>query len=249
MPSASGAKKAKPMNKKNLQHFEKRLLEERRRVLKELGHYDETFGATPQSADGDLSSYSFHMADQGTDAMEREKAFLFASQEGRFLWHIDEALRRLYRAPETFGKCHNCGKDIAYERLDALPHARFCIECGAALAPAPPQPPRHRADPGRTHRAAAQDPGQKRLRRRRCHHRRTLVPRSLHRQSPCSGDYLAHPEPPRIRHTPAPETTPFLLETLRGRATQPMLASRQSPSIALSVALGAGSQSACKIFQ
>jgi len=188
MPSASGAKKPKGMNKKHLQHFEKRLLEERRRVLKELGHYDETFGSTPQSADGDLSSYSFHMADQGTDAMEREKAFLFASQEGRFLWHIDEALRRLYRSPETFGstpqsadgdlssysfhmadqgtdamerekaflfasqegrflwhidealrrlyrspetfgKCHNCGQEIAYERLDALPHARYCIEC------------------------------------------------------------------------------------------------------------------------
>ena len=79
-------------------------------MLKELGHYDEAFGATPQDADGDLSSYSFHMADQGTDAMEREKAFLFASQEGRFLWHIDEALRRLYRSPETFGKCHNCGQ-------------------------------------------------------------------------------------------------------------------------------------------
>ena len=85
------------MTKKQLQHFEKRLLEERKRVLKELGRADEAFGATPQSADGDLSSYSFHMADQGTDAMEREKAFLFASQEGRFLWHIDEALRRLYR--------------------------------------------------------------------------------------------------------------------------------------------------------
>jgi RNA polymerase-binding transcription factor DksA len=69
------------------------------------------------------------MADQGTDAMEREKAFLFASQEGRFLWHIDEALRRLYHSPETFGKCHNCGQDIAFERLDALPHARFCIQC------------------------------------------------------------------------------------------------------------------------
>jgi RNA polymerase-binding transcription factor DksA len=61
--------------------------------------------------------------------MEREKAFLFASQEGRFLWHIDEALRRLYRAPDTFGKCHNCGNDIAFERLDALPHARYCIQC------------------------------------------------------------------------------------------------------------------------
>ena len=129
MPGSAGTKKQKPMGKKLLQHFEKRLLEERQRVLRELGHYDETFGSTPQGADGDLSSYSFHMADQGTDAMEREKAFLFASQEGRFLWHIDQALRRLYRSPETFGKCHNCGADIAFERLDALPHARFCIDC------------------------------------------------------------------------------------------------------------------------
>ena len=130
MPTSnSAAKKPKAMTKKNLQHFEKRLLEERRRVLKELGRADEAFGNTPQSADGDLSSYSFHMADQGTDAMEREKAFLFASQEGRFLLHIDEALRRMYRSPDTFGKCHNCGQEIAFERLDALPHARYCIDC------------------------------------------------------------------------------------------------------------------------
>jgi len=117
------------MNKKQLAHLEKRLLEERARVMKELGYYDESFNATLQSSDGDLSSYSFHMADQGTDAMEREKAFLFASQEGRFLWHIDQALRRLYKSPETFGKCHQCGNDIAFERLDALPHARYCIAC------------------------------------------------------------------------------------------------------------------------
>jgi len=128
MATTNSAKKAKPMPKKQLTHFEKRLLEERRRVLKELGHHDEIFNKSDQS-DGDLSAYSFHMADQGTDAMEREKAFLFASQEGRFLWHIDQALRRLYKSPETFGKCHNCGQDIAYDRLDALPHARYCIEC------------------------------------------------------------------------------------------------------------------------
>ena len=126
---AAPAPKGKPMPKKQLQYFEKRLLEERRRVLKELGHHDELFSTSQQASDGDLSAYSFHMADQGTDAMEREKAFLFASQEGRFLWHIDQALRRLYRSPETFGKCHNCGNDIAFERLDALPHARYCIQC------------------------------------------------------------------------------------------------------------------------
>ena len=117
------------MNKKQLAHFEKRLLEERARAMKELGHYDESFNATLQASDGDLSSYSFHMADQGTDAMEREKAFLMASKEGRFLWHLNQALRRLYQSPERFGKCEQCGEDMSYERLDALPHARLCINC------------------------------------------------------------------------------------------------------------------------
>src|ERR1700747_2111239 len=126
MPTKS---KTKSLSKKQLTHLEKRLLEERARVMKELGHSGESFNSSLQASDGDLSSYSFHMADQGTDAMEREKAFLFASQEGRFLWHIDEALRRLYRSPETFGRCHQCGEEIAFERLDALPHARFCFSC------------------------------------------------------------------------------------------------------------------------
>jgi RNA polymerase-binding protein DksA len=117
------------MNKKQLAHFEKRLLEERARAIKEIGHYDESFNATLQASDGDLSSYSFHMADQGTDAMEREKAFMMASKEGRFLWHLNQALRRLYETPDKYGKCESCGQEIAFERLDALPHARLCINC------------------------------------------------------------------------------------------------------------------------
>lgn len=117
------------MKKKEREHLEQRLLKERARAVKELGHYDESFSNTPQASDGDLSAYSFHMADQGTDAMEREKAFLFASKEGRLLYHIDEALRRLYRRPEEFGTCEECGQEIGFERLDALPHARLCIRC------------------------------------------------------------------------------------------------------------------------
>jgi len=113
MATAASSKKPKAMPKKNLVHFEKRLLEERKRVLKELGHYDETFGSTPQGADGDLSAYSFHMADQGTDAMEREKAFLFASQEGRFLWHIDEALRR--RVVEDVRRHRPDDRDVVHD--------------------------------------------------------------------------------------------------------------------------------------
>ena len=119
------------MNKKQLAHLEKRLQEERARVMKELGVYEKSFNGTLQSSDGDLSSYSFHMADQGTDAMEREKEFLFASKEGRYLWHVNEALRRLYKTPQDFGKCQECGDEISFERLDALPHARLCIKCKA----------------------------------------------------------------------------------------------------------------------
>ncbi len=117
------------MKKAQLKHLEGRLLEERARVMKELGYYGESFNATLQSSDGDLSSYSYHMADQGTDAMEREKQFLMASKEGRYLWHLNEALRRLYNSPATFGKCHQCGQAIDLDRLDALPHARLCISC------------------------------------------------------------------------------------------------------------------------
>ncbi len=119
------------MNKKQIAHLEKRLLEERTRVMKELGYYGEQFAGTLQNSDGDLSSYSFHMADQGTDAMEREKQFLFASKEGRYLWHVNEALRRLYFEADKFGKCQECGGEIGFDRLDALPHARLCIKCKA----------------------------------------------------------------------------------------------------------------------
>ncbi|UCC83846.1 MAG: TraR/DksA C4-type zinc finger protein [Gemmatimonadota bacterium] len=118
-----------PLSKKDRAHFEERLLDEREKIVKQLAQFDESFSDTLQGSDGDLSAYSFHMADQGTDAMEREKAFLFASKEGRLLYHIDEALRRLYKSPDSYGICQECGNEVGYERLDALPHARLCIKC------------------------------------------------------------------------------------------------------------------------
>lgn len=117
------------LNKKQLSHIEKRLLEERARALRSLGLFDQMAKADRESGDSDLSVYTDHMADQGTEAMEREKAALFATKEGRYLYRIEEALRRLYNSPETFGSCHTCGEEVGFERLDALPHARYCIEC------------------------------------------------------------------------------------------------------------------------
>jgi len=64
------------MNKKQLAHLEKRLMEERASRDEGARYYDESFNATLQSSDGDLSSYSFHMADQGTMPWSGRNSFL-----------------------------------------------------------------------------------------------------------------------------------------------------------------------------
>jgi RNA polymerase-binding transcription factor DksA len=120
---------AKKITKKQLEHLQERLMRERERALRSLGQFDEMAKQSAEQNDSDSYSYSDHMADLGTDAMEREKMLLFASKEGRYLYRVEEALRRLYKDPDDFGKCHSCGTLIDYERLDALPHARYCIDC------------------------------------------------------------------------------------------------------------------------
>jgi len=117
------------LTKKQLDHIEKRLLDERARALKALGLFDKRSQSDRETTDSELSSYTDHMADQGTEAQEREKAAAFATKEGRYLYRLEEALRRLYAEPEKFGSCHTCGAEVGFERLDALPHARYCIEC------------------------------------------------------------------------------------------------------------------------
>lgn len=115
------------LSKKDLKHFEDKLLEERKKLLGQIGYLERTLNQTQRDSAGDLSAYSFHMADMGTDAMEREKTFLFASAEGRLLYNVDEALRRLYR--NEYGICQSCGKEIGKARLDAIPQAGLCVAC------------------------------------------------------------------------------------------------------------------------
>jgi RNA polymerase-binding protein DksA len=117
------------MKEAELKKYESLLLEKKKALLREMGIVIESTN-TIKEATGDLSSHSYHMADQGTDHMEREMAFMRASKSGRLLYHIDEALRRIKDG--SFGKCHICGKNIPATRLNAVPHARFCIECKSA---------------------------------------------------------------------------------------------------------------------
>ncbi len=75
----------------------------------------------------DDSTYSLHMADQGTDAMEREKSFLFAARLRKFISHLSDALQRINSG--NYGICITCGNLIDKGRLEAVPNARMCINC------------------------------------------------------------------------------------------------------------------------
>ena len=112
--------------------------------MSEMGHLENNvLKVNPRDSAGDLSGYSFHMADAGTDAMEREKAFLFASSEGRA---ADGDRRRAAPAVPRRVRhaARSASKPIARARLEAMPYARLCLSCkekeetaGRPLAQAP----------------------------------------------------------------------------------------------------------------
>ena len=119
--------KVKGYGVKDLERFRVIIVEKRKEILEELQILKESMmDVTTGEYANENSTYSMHM-EQGTDAMEREKTFLFASREGKFLNYLEDALKRIEKG--TYGFCTDCGKLIEKERLEAVPHAQLCIRC------------------------------------------------------------------------------------------------------------------------
>lgn len=74
----------------------------------------------------DESAYSFHMADAGTDAQEREKTYVLLNRTRKFIKYLNDALQRIDN--KTYGVCKVTGKKIAKGRLEAVPHTQLSIE-------------------------------------------------------------------------------------------------------------------------
>ncbi len=73
-----------------------------------------------------------HLADEGGVPADRdfrgyEQDVTVAKAERDLMEEVTEALGRIQRG--AFGKCEDCKKDIAHERLEALPYARYCAVC------------------------------------------------------------------------------------------------------------------------
>jgi len=121
-------KKIKPFTTKQLKEFEQLLRNLRDKVVDEISFLaGDNLNRSQRDSSGDLSSYSLHMADQGTDNFDREFALNLVSSEQDALYEIDEALGRIKL--KTYGVCEKCGKAIEKPRLKALPFAKMCITC------------------------------------------------------------------------------------------------------------------------
>lgn len=124
---AKGPVRKSSYNKTELEYFKKIILEKKKEILEELETLRDTMmDAQTGEYASENSMYSTHM-EQGTDAMEREKTFLFASREGKFLNYLEDALTRIDKG--DYGRCITCGKLIEKERLEAVPHAQQCLQC------------------------------------------------------------------------------------------------------------------------
>lgn len=119
-PKANGKKTIKA----EWQKYYRNLLDLRERLLNQMS------GLARESAE-EMSSYSLHMADSGTDNFDRDFALSLLSADQDAVYEIEEALKRIEKG--TFGVCELTGKQIPRARLDAIPWTRFTVEAQAQL--------------------------------------------------------------------------------------------------------------------
>jgi RNA polymerase-binding protein DksA len=117
---------------RDLKRFEELLRERRKEVLSELSELEEVYlGKNQRETAGDVSGYSTHPADMGSDEAMRDTAFSRGEAGGRVVEEIDEALERVKTG--EYGCCETCGVEIPDARLEVLPQARLCIKCQEEL--------------------------------------------------------------------------------------------------------------------
>ncbi|MCX5707283.1 MAG: TraR/DksA family transcriptional regulator [Candidatus Omnitrophica bacterium] len=114
--------------KKELIEFKKIILKRKEEVNDEIKHIsDDTLKKSQKEASGDISGYTYHMADVATDNYDREFSLGLASNDRKSLYELDDALKRIEDG--TFGICEDCKSLITKTRLKAVPQARLCVKC------------------------------------------------------------------------------------------------------------------------
>ncbi len=114
-----------PFSDEGLQHFKELILKRRKAATDDIERMRSQIEEASEQA-SDNTAYSFHMADAGTDAMEREKLYLMIARQQKYIGYLDRALERIEN--KTYGICKVTGDPISKERLEAVPHTEISIE-------------------------------------------------------------------------------------------------------------------------
>lgn len=114
-----------PFSDEELEHFRELILQRRREAKAEIEQMREQVEQAKEQSD-DNTAYGLHMADAGTDSMEREKLHLMIARQQKYIGYLDRALERIDN--NTYGICRVTGEPIAKERLEAVPHTEISIE-------------------------------------------------------------------------------------------------------------------------
>ncbi|MFP4548626.1 MAG: TraR/DksA family transcriptional regulator [Fidelibacterota bacterium] len=121
------ANNKKKYNDEDLKYFKNLIEKMRKETILEIRRLENNITGKNDNGEEMESSYSFHMADAGTDSMEREKDFLWLSRAKKYLGHLNNALDRVSR--NVYGVCIDCGELIPKERLEEVPHTQHCARC------------------------------------------------------------------------------------------------------------------------
>jgi RNA polymerase-binding transcription factor DksA len=110
---------------------------QKRRLLDLRDHFLDQMQSVAQDSlrsraeNNEASAVGQHQADAGSDAYEKDFALSLLSQEQDALYEIEEALKRIETG--TYGVCEMSNKFIPHARLEAIPFARFTVECQQQL--------------------------------------------------------------------------------------------------------------------
>lgn len=116
------------MAKIDTEKFRARLLEEKARLEADRARLSVKSGTGMTEETGELSDFDMnHPADASAVLFEREKEMALDRNLDELLARVHEALKKLEEG--TYGLCEVCGRPISAARLEALPHAIYCIEC------------------------------------------------------------------------------------------------------------------------
>lgn len=114
-----------PYNDEELEYFRGIIVKKREEAERDLAMLQQSLRESTENA-SDESAYSFHMADAGSDAQEREKTYMLFNRTKKFIKYLDDAMVRIDN--KTYGVCKVTGAKISKGRLEAVPHTQISIE-------------------------------------------------------------------------------------------------------------------------